>query len=112
MIVQNGDRRPRDLQPGVLHTVLAYSDDLMLCEVCFEEGISLAEHSHPHQQAMYVVEGSVELSLGSEKRVLAAGDSCSIAADLAHGVKALTKARVLDVFTPARQDFYPFAPAR
>lgn len=111
MIVRRADKRPRELQPGVTHAVLSYGDALMLCEVTIDKGVTFPEHSHPHAQTVYILSGSVHFTLGGEVCALEAGDSCYIAPDVVHGLTALTDARVLDAFSPAREDFLPFAPS-
>jgi quercetin dioxygenase-like cupin family protein len=110
MIVKRADARARDLQPGVTHTVLSYTQDLMLCEVTIAQGVTFPEHSHPHTQAVYVISGTVRFSLGDDLVELATGDSCLVHPNLVHGLTALTDARVLDTFTPVREDFVPFGP--
>jgi len=110
MITRRSDTRPRELQPGVTHAVLANNPDLMLCEVSFANGATVAEHAHPHTQAIYIISGQVQLTIGDRLYELQAGDSCLVPPDILHGLHALTDARVLDIFTPAREDFLPFAP--
>jgi quercetin dioxygenase-like cupin family protein len=112
MIAKRADTLSRDLQPGVTHTVLSYGDLLMLCEVTIAKGVTFPDHSHPHTQAVYVISGTVSFTLGDELVELAAGDSCLVQPHLVHGLTALTDARVLDTFTPVREDFVPFGPRR
>ena len=112
MIVQSADRQSRELQPGVTHTVLSYCDQLMLCEVTIDQGVTFPEHGHPHTQAVYVISGRVRFTLGDQVYEFEAGDSCLIEPDIVHGLVALTDARVLDAFTPVREDFIPYGPRR
>ena len=110
MIVKQENRLPRELQPGVSHAVLAFNDALMLCEVSIAAGVTFPEHGHPHTQAVYVVSGSVRFTLGDRVVELGAGDSCVIPPDVIHGLVALSDARVIDAFTPVREDLLPHAP--
>ncbi len=105
MIVHQADRRPRELQPGILHTVLSYSDDLMLCEVSLAKGAVMPSHAHPHVQILYVIRGSVSLTRDGRTDVLQAGESCALASNESHGVTALEDTVVIDAFHPARADF-------
>lgn len=111
MIVRRADTRPRELQPGVTHTVLSYGEGLMLCEVTIDKGVTFPEHGHTHTQAVYVISGSVRFTLGDVAYELEAGDSCFVEPGVVHGLTALTATRVLDAFSPVREDFLPFAPS-
>ncbi len=105
MIVHQADRRSREMQPGVQHTVLSYNDDLMLCEVSLERGTAVAPHAHPHVQAIYVVRGRLSLEREGRTDTLTAGESCALGPNESHGVTALEDTVVLDVFHPVREDF-------
>jgi quercetin dioxygenase-like cupin family protein len=43
--------------------------------------------------------------IGDEKQVLKGGDCYFIPPDIPHGVVALEPSSLLDIFTPAREDF-------
>jgi quercetin dioxygenase-like cupin family protein len=105
MIVRRADRRTRELQPGVLHTVLSYHDDLMLCEVSLAQGSVFPTHAHPHVQVLYVISGRISLSRGDHVTTLQAGDTCALGPNESHGVIALEDSVVVDAFAPAREDF-------
>lgn len=90
---------------GVRRQILGYGPDLMLVRVEFEEGGVGAMHHHPHRQVTYVAAGSFETTIDGQTRVLNAGDSFFVARDLEHGVTCLAKGTLIDVFTPAREDF-------
>lgn len=91
--------------PGLTRQILGYGPDLMLVRVEFEKGAVGVMHHHPHRQVSYVVAGSFEVTVNGEKRVLRTGDCFYVAADLVHGAVALEKGTLVDVFTPAREDF-------
>lgn len=91
--------------PGVRRMVLGHDEMLMLVRVEFEKGAEGAVHSHPHRQVTYVASGSFDVRIGDEKRFLKSGDSFFIPPGVAHGVVALEKGCLVDVFTPAREDF-------
>ena len=85
--------------------VLAYSEEMMLVEMCFEAGGSGPEHKHPHRQITYIVEGAFEFTVGAEKKTVCAGDSILMQADVAHSLFCLEKGKLIDVFVPYREDF-------
>lgn len=105
MLVRKEQRRVRELQPGVQHAVLSYNDQLMLCEVHLAKGTAVASHAHPHIQIIYVVKGRIGLTCAEGEVILEAGDSYLARSNEPHAVDALEDSIVLDIFSPARQDF-------
>ena len=98
-----GEWTPTD--PGVKRRILVHREEMMMVEVAFEPDAVGAPHSHPHIQSSYVAEGSFEVTIDGKTQTLEKGGSFIVAPDLVHGVKALTAGRLIDVFTPMRQDF-------
>ena len=45
------------------------------------------------------------MKLGDDVKVLKRGDSAYIPSDIMHGVTAIESSKVLDIFTPQREDF-------
>jgi quercetin dioxygenase-like cupin family protein len=86
---------------------MLHLDDLMLVEFAFEPGSIGALHSHPHRQASYIAEGTFEVTIDGRTETIAAGGGYIVPSGLVHGVKALTKGRLIDSFTPHRADFLP-----
>lgn len=96
-------------EDGVRRKVLAWNDDLMMCEISFLAGAVGNVHAHPHTQVSYVGRGSLRFRVGSETKVVRQGDSILIPPNTLHGVEALEDALLVDVFSPARQDFVQIA---
>lgn len=106
MYVENRNVTLTDLGGGVVRKVLAYSENLMNVELQFEKGAVGAKHRHPHEQIGYIISGSLLYQEeGKEDKALVAGDSYYVPPDVEHGVVALEKTRLLDIFTPMRKDF-------
>lgn len=99
------DIKREDLGNGVSRKILAYHENLMTVEVSFEEGAIGAPHSHPHEQIVYVLEGTFQFNIDEQKNILKVGDTAYIQPDLEHDVICLKKGKLLDIFTPHRQDF-------
>ncbi len=76
-----------------------------MVHVEFRTGAVGALHHHPHRQVTYVASGRFEVSVGGERQVLGRGDCFYAAADVVHGVTALEDGALIDVFTPAREEF-------
>jgi quercetin dioxygenase-like cupin family protein len=90
---------------GVRRQVLGHGPDLMLVRVEFEAGAVGALHHHPHRQVSYVAAGRFEVTLGEERTELGPGDCFFVTANRVHGVRAYEAGTLIDVFTPAREDF-------
>lgn len=106
MYVENNTIKAKDLGGGVTRKILSYSKDMMVCELEFEKGAVGAMHSHVHEQIGYVISGKlIYQEEGAEDKELCAGDSYHVAPNVKHGVVALEPVKLLDVFTPMREDF-------
>ncbi len=90
---------------GVQRQILGYGPDLMMVCVKFNKGSIGPVHRHPHRQVTFVEQGSFEVFIGGEKKVLKKGDCFFVPADVDHGVVALEVGTLIDVFTPQREDF-------
>lgn len=99
------DYELEDLGGGVKRKILSYSNNLMVVEVSFEKGAVGALHQHPHEQCTYIIEGEFEFEIDGEKKVLRAGDSTYKEPNVMHGAVCLKSGKLLDIFTPCREDF-------
>lgn len=94
------------LEPGrVSRKVRANGEKTMIVEVRFEAGSEGAAHEHPHEQLSYCIEGTFDFFVGAAVHRMGPGDSILIPGGSRHGVKCLEKGRLLDVFSPPREDF-------
>jgi quercetin dioxygenase-like cupin family protein len=106
MFVENKNIPSTDLGGGVKRKVLAYSKNLMTVELRFEKGAVGAPHSHPHEQIGYIISGKlVYQEDGQEDKILETGDTYYVAPNVVHGVQILEDTKLLDIFTPMREDF-------
>jgi quercetin dioxygenase-like cupin family protein len=103
--VHGGDAAWQPTEPGVRRQILGHGPDLMLVRVDFEPGAVGALHHHPHRQVSYVAAGRFEVTIDGVSSELGVGDCFFVKADLVHGVVAREAGTLIDVFTPAREDF-------
>ena len=94
-----------DLGNGSRRRVLVSRPELMQVEFAFEQGAVGALHAHPHVQASYVAEGRFEVTIGDQTQVVESGGSFIVPPNVTHGVRALVAGRLIDCFTPRRDDF-------
>ena len=62
-------------------------------------------HQHVHEQTIVVLSGRFELNLGGEIRVLEPGLMAFVPSNVPHGGRALDDCRMLDTFSPVREDY-------
>ena len=72
-----------------------------------DAGASLPEHAHPHEQVVHLLEGELSLTVAGINKVMKTGSVAVIPSNARHFGKAVTVCRVLDVFYPPREDFFP-----
>ena len=105
MITIGKECKAIDLGGGVTRKILSHAADMMAVEVGFETGAVGSVHTHPHTQISYVLEGVFEAEMDGKKTIIRTGDTYYVAPNAPHGVVCLEKGRLLDVFTPEREDF-------
>ncbi len=94
-----------DLGGGIYRTLLGYDDKILMAKVWFDEGAVGAVHAHHHSQVSYVISGKFEVEVDGRKEVLGAGGCFFIPSMKMHGAVCLEPGVLLDVFSPAREDF-------
>jgi len=97
-------RETKELAPGIV-TRTFWGENLLVSMVELEADRPLPEHHHPHEQAGIVVEGSLTMTIGGETKTLNAGDVFVAPGNVPHSaVTGPDGARVIDVFSPVRED--------
>ena len=95
----------QNLGNGLKRRILAYSNNLMTVYMEFDEGAIADSHSHnDHEQITYIIEGEFEFIVNVEKHLCKVGDSLSFPKNMPHGCKCIKKGKLLDTFTPKRDD--------
>lgn len=105
MIFKNIDIISEDLGDGVNRKVIAHGGTIMGVEVSFEKDAVGSIHTHVHEQVTYVLNGKFKVTIDGKESILIKGDSFYVEANIAHGVLALEKGMLFDVFTPQRDEF-------
>lgn len=94
----------REIVPGY-HGRFVNGDQMTASNWQVEEGALLPEHAHPHEQISVVLEGMFELTINGEARQLVPGDVAVIPGNVPHSGRAITACRVMDVFSPPREEY-------
>jgi quercetin dioxygenase-like cupin family protein len=93
--------------PGISQKTLVYGERTLMTEFLLKKGSRLPQHSHPHEQTGYLVNGRIRLSIGSEEYDVMPGDSWCIPSGVEHGAEILEDSVGIEVFSPVREDYLP-----
>jgi len=71
----------------------------------FEAGATIHEHGHLQEEVWHVVEGKLEVTIGSETKVAGPGMIAIVPAHTKHSVKALSAGKAIVCDYPLREGF-------
>ena len=98
------DITPKQLTPGITgHYVHGEQSTLGL--VILEKGSSVPPHQHAQEQITYILEGSLQMVIDGKNCLLEAGSYYVISSNIVHSAVAETDCRLIDVFSPVREDY-------
>lgn len=89
----------------VTRKIRAHGGSLMMVEVMFAAGGIGYEHRHVHEQVCYCLAGEFDFTVEGRTTRLQPGDSVFIPSSSLHGTVCLKDGRLLDIFTPQRENF-------
>ena len=99
------NREAKEIAPGV-HIRTFWGDKMLSATADLAANAVVPMHSHPHEQAGTVVSGEFELTISGETRRLKPGDTYIIPGGVEHGGRTGdAPARVVEVFSPVREDY-------
>lgn len=93
------------MAPGLIRKTLVSGGRLMICRFDLGEGVVIPSHSHPHDQAGYVVLGRIRITVDGKSCDLGPGDSYFASSGAQHSAVALEASVVVDAFSPPRDDY-------
>ena len=96
--------KQKEFFPG-LNGKLIHGDMITWAFWDVDKGALVPEHSHHHEQIMHVVEGKFEFTLNNKTKVYENGDVVVIPSNIEHSGLALTDCKLMDVFSPAREEY-------
>jgi quercetin dioxygenase-like cupin family protein len=94
----------KELAPG-FDCKLVHTQNNTINFLTVKAGSVLPLHQHPHEQSSFVLEGEFEMTVGNDVRLLTPDTFCVIPGDTLHGGRAITDCRLIDVFSPVREDY-------
>lgn len=105
-IVPESERPSTEAVDGASLRLLAGGTEVNIQQFSIDPGAVVPEHSHPHEQAGYLLEGALTFTVDDESLLVEADDSYVIPGGEPHSAenRADTTAVGLDVFSPPRDD--------
>ena len=94
----------KEIMPGY-HGQLVHAESMSIAFWNVEEGAEVPQHSHMNEQVMQVIEGKFEFTLDGVTKIYEPGDLVIIAPHKKHSGKALTRCKLMDVFSPVREEY-------
>lgn len=92
-------------EPGLQREVLVHSPALMLVRHQMSKGWRGTRHRHTHEQMVYVIQGQIRIKVENVWHEAMGGDNFIVTSNAEHEAEALEDSVVLDIFTPAREDY-------
>jgi len=94
---------PKEIMPGY-HGKLIHTQNMSLAFWEVEAGAKVPEHAHMNEQVMQVLEGKFEFTLDGITKTYEPGDLVIIPPHVPHSGLALTPCKLMDVFSPTREE--------
>ncbi len=94
-----------DMGDGVTRQIMGWDKHIMMVKVKFKKGAIGTPHQHFHSQTTYCNSGKFEFTINGDKQVINPGDGLYIEPNVVHGAVCLEEGMLIDVFSPAREDF-------
>ncbi|MEW2922896.1 cupin domain-containing protein [Muricauda sp. ANG21] len=96
--------KSKEIMPGY-HGKMVHAKTMSWVFWDVDQDAEVPEHSHVHEQIMHVVEGTFEFTLDGKTDTYHPGDVVIIPSNTAHSGKALTKCKLMDIFSPVREEY-------
>ncbi|MBN2051086.1 MAG: cupin domain-containing protein [Spirochaetales bacterium] len=92
---------------GILRKTTVYGEKTLLCSFLLSRGAEIPVHHHPYEQTGFMISGRMIFRIDGKETTVEPGDSWSIPSDAPHGAQVLEDSEVIEVFSPAREDYLP-----
>jgi len=94
-----------EICPGISRQTIANGKTMYQMVANLAAGSKMPAHQHTQEQIVHILEGKMRLIVEGVPHELSAGDSFYLASNIPHGVETLMPTRVLDTFSPPRDDY-------
>src|SRR5207248_8632880 len=94
-----------EICPDITRRTVANGETMYQMIATLAAGSRMPEHQHAQEQIVHILEGKMRLIVEGVPHELSPGDSFYLASNVPHGVETLSATRVLDTFSPPRNDY-------
>jgi quercetin dioxygenase-like cupin family protein len=94
-----------EICPGIKRQTATSGKTMYQMLATLEAGSNMPEHRHPQEQIVHILTGRMKLIVDGKAHEMAAGDSFYLAGNVPHGVETMEETRVLDTFSPPRDEY-------
>jgi len=94
----------KEIAPGFF-SKLIHTETNTINFIEVKAGCAVPQHKHMHQQCSFVTEGEFELTVNNVPQMLDKGSFAVIPSNVWHGGKAITDCKLIDIFSPVREDY-------
>jgi quercetin dioxygenase-like cupin family protein len=91
--------------PGIKRQTLTSGKAMYQMLATLEAGSKMPAHHHPQEQIVHILSGRMKLIVDGRPHDMAAGDSFYLASNVPHGVETIEETRVVDTFSPPRDEY-------
>ena len=91
--------------PGIKRQTLTSGKSMYQMLATLEAGSKMPAHQHPQEQIVYILSGRMKLIVDGTPHEMKPGDSFYLASNVPHGVETLEATRVVDTFSPPRDEY-------
>jgi quercetin dioxygenase-like cupin family protein len=98
------DIETKEIAPGFF-SKLIHTETNTLNFIEVKAGCSVPRHRHIHEQCSFIIEGEFELTVNDVPQVLNTGLFAIVPSNVWHSGTAITDCRLIDVFSPVREDY-------
>ena len=94
-----------EICPGIKRQTVISGKAMYQMIAQLDAGSKMPQHRHPQEQIVYILEGRMRLIVDGTPNEMTTGDSFYLAGNVPHGVETIDKTRVLDTFSPPREEY-------
>src|SRR5437588_12792395 len=91
--------------PGIKRQTLTNGKTMYQMLATLEPDSKMPAHQHPQEQIVHILSGRMKLIVDGTAHEMKTGYSCYLAANIPHGVDTIAEVRVLDTFSPPRDEY-------
>lgn len=94
-----------EICPGIKRRTLTSGQTMYQMIAQLDAESVMPEHRHVQEQVVHILEGRMRLIVQGTPHELRPGESFYLASNVPHGVETIENTRVLDTFSPPRDEY-------